>query len=112
QESLLTKERESRAAYRFIDSQVGLYHRTLSDAEDKLAKYRKTHPEARPGAGGRLTTPVSPAATPIGTRTWSASRTRSANCRGSCSGAARRARRDREHSIPAAGAHAHGWPRR
>ena len=45
QESLLTKERESRAAYRFIDSQVGLYHRTLSDAEDKLAKYRKAHPE-------------------------------------------------------------------
>ena len=45
QESLRTKERESRAAYRFIDSQVGDYHRKLTDAEDKLAKYRKAHPE-------------------------------------------------------------------
>jgi polysaccharide chain length determinant protein (PEP-CTERM system associated) len=44
-ESLRTKERESRAAFRFIDSQVGDYHRKLSDAEDKLAKYRKRHPE-------------------------------------------------------------------
>lgn len=44
-ESLRTKERESRAAYGFIDSQVREYHRKLSDAEDKLAKYRKAHPE-------------------------------------------------------------------
>ncbi len=45
QESLRTKERESRAAYGFIDSQVSDYHRRLSDAEDRLAKYRKAHPE-------------------------------------------------------------------
>lgn len=45
QESLRTKERESRAAYMFIDSQVTDYHRKLSDAEDRLAQYRKTHPE-------------------------------------------------------------------
>lgn len=44
-ESLRTKERESRAAFQFIDSQVGDYHRKLNDAEDKLAKYRKAHPE-------------------------------------------------------------------
>ena len=45
QESLRTKERESRAAYMFIDSQVADYHRKLSDAEDRLAQYRKVHPE-------------------------------------------------------------------
>lgn len=44
-ESLRTKERESRAAFQFIDSQVRDYHRKLNDAEDKLAKYRKAHPE-------------------------------------------------------------------
>ncbi len=45
QESLRTKERESRAAFQFIDSQVSDYHRKLNDAEDKLARYRKAHPE-------------------------------------------------------------------
>ena len=45
QESLRTKERESRTAFRFIDSQVGEYHRKLTDAEDKLAQYRKAHPD-------------------------------------------------------------------
>ncbi len=45
QESLRTKERESRAAYRFIDSQVGEYRRKLTDAEKKLAQYRKAHPD-------------------------------------------------------------------
>lgn len=45
QESFRTKERESRAAFQFIDSQVDDYQRKLNDAEDKLAAYRKAHPE-------------------------------------------------------------------
>ncbi len=45
QESFRTKERESRAAFEFIDSQVDDYQRKLNDAEDRLAQYRKAHPE-------------------------------------------------------------------
>lgn len=45
QESFRTKERESRAAFEFIDSQVDGYRHKLNDAEDKLAAYRKEHPE-------------------------------------------------------------------
>ena len=49
QESLATKERESREAYEFIDSQVSQYHDKLSDAEKKLEQYREQNPDARPG---------------------------------------------------------------
>jgi len=52
QESLATKERESRDAYDFIDSQVRAYHKKLLDAESKLEVYRKTNPDARPGIDG------------------------------------------------------------
>lgn len=45
QESHRTKERESRSAFRFLDSQVGDYHKRLADAENRLAAYRKAHPE-------------------------------------------------------------------
>lgn len=45
QESHRTKERESRSAFRFLDSQVGAYHKRLTDAENRLAAYRKAHPE-------------------------------------------------------------------
>lgn len=48
-ESLATKERESRAAYDFINSQVKQYHAKLIDAESKLEEYRKGNPDARPG---------------------------------------------------------------
>jgi len=48
-ESLATKERESREAYGFINSQVEQYHRKLTDAEAKLETYRTTNPDARPG---------------------------------------------------------------
>jgi polysaccharide chain length determinant protein (PEP-CTERM system associated) len=48
-ESLATKERESREAYGFINSQVTQYHRKLTDAEAKLEAYRMTNPDARPG---------------------------------------------------------------
>lgn len=44
-ESHRTKERESRAAFQFLDSQVGDYHSRLAEAENKLAAYRKDHPE-------------------------------------------------------------------
>jgi polysaccharide chain length determinant protein (PEP-CTERM system associated) len=45
-ESLRTKERESRAAFQFIDSQVSEYHRSLSQAEAKLVQYRRAHPDS------------------------------------------------------------------
>ncbi|MEP6633973.1 MAG: XrtA system polysaccharide chain length determinant [Luteimonas sp.] len=48
-ESLATKERESREAYGFIDSQVTQYHRKLTEAEAKLEEYRTSNPDARPG---------------------------------------------------------------
>ncbi|MFC3549804.1 XrtA system polysaccharide chain length determinant [Lysobacter cavernae] len=49
EESLAAKDRESRAAYAFIDSQVRQYHGKLTDAEAKLEQYRGTNPDARPG---------------------------------------------------------------
>ncbi|RZA20399.1 MAG: hypothetical protein EOP93_06010 [Lysobacteraceae bacterium] len=49
QESLATKERESREAYEFIDSQVSAYHLKLTQAEGKLEAYRRANPDARPG---------------------------------------------------------------
>lgn len=51
-ESLATKERESREAYEFIDSQVRQYHKKLTDAESKLEEYRKSNPDARQGIDG------------------------------------------------------------
>lgn len=45
EESHRTKERESRSAFRFLDSQVGDYHKRLTEAENRLAEYRKAHPE-------------------------------------------------------------------
>lgn len=50
QESLATKERESRNAFEFIDSQVESYHKKLTDAEDKLKAYREANVDARPGS--------------------------------------------------------------
>src|SRR5690606_36534456 len=48
-ESLATKERESRQAYEFIDEQVHQYHGKLTDAEAKLEQYRGANPDARAG---------------------------------------------------------------
>lgn len=48
-ESLAAKERESRDAYQFINSQVNLYHQKLTDAESKLEAFRNANPDARPG---------------------------------------------------------------
>lgn len=48
-ESLASKQRESRDAYEFINSQVEAYRHKLTDAEDKLKTYRDANADARPG---------------------------------------------------------------
>jgi polysaccharide chain length determinant protein (PEP-CTERM system associated) len=50
QESLAAKERESREAYEFINSQVEDYHRKLAEAEENLKKYREENVDAHPGS--------------------------------------------------------------
>jgi polysaccharide chain length determinant protein (PEP-CTERM system associated) len=50
QESLAAKERESREAYEFINSQVEDYHKKLTDAEENLKKYRAANADAHPGS--------------------------------------------------------------
>ena len=45
-ETLAAKERESRDAYQFIDSQVQGYYRKLNGAEQKLQDYRSRNPDA------------------------------------------------------------------
>jgi polysaccharide chain length determinant protein (PEP-CTERM system associated) len=50
QESRAGKERESREAFEFIDSQVQSYHKKLTDAEASLLKYRSAHVDAQPGS--------------------------------------------------------------
>jgi polysaccharide chain length determinant protein (PEP-CTERM system associated) len=49
-EILAAKERESRDAYLFIDSQVQGYYRKLADAETKLQDYRSRNADAQPGS--------------------------------------------------------------
>ncbi|MFS8136512.1 MAG: XrtA system polysaccharide chain length determinant [Thermomonas sp.] len=49
EESLAAKERESREAFEFIDTQVTQYHSKLTDAEAKLEAYRQANPDSRPG---------------------------------------------------------------
>ncbi len=49
-ESLASKQRESREAFEFIDSQVEAYRVKLTSAEDKLKKYREGDADARPGS--------------------------------------------------------------
>lgn len=50
QESLQSKERESRSAYEFMDSQVKEYRKKLDLAGDQLNAYRDAHPDAGPGS--------------------------------------------------------------
>lgn len=59
QESLATKERESREAYEFINSQVEDYHKKLTDAEDNLKKYRGANADAHPGSEADTNTRIS-----------------------------------------------------
>jgi polysaccharide chain length determinant protein (PEP-CTERM system associated) len=49
-ETLATKERESRDAYQFIDSQVQGYYRKLTEAETALQDYRSQNADAQPGS--------------------------------------------------------------
>jgi polysaccharide chain length determinant protein (PEP-CTERM system associated) len=50
EESLASKERESREAYEFIDKQVRDYHGKLTEAETKLQAYRSANSDAQPGS--------------------------------------------------------------
>ncbi len=50
EESLASKERESREAYEFIDAQVRDYHRKLTEAEANLQAYRSANTDAQPGS--------------------------------------------------------------
>ncbi|MGH8172139.1 MAG: XrtA system polysaccharide chain length determinant [Rhodanobacteraceae bacterium] len=58
-ESLATKERESREAYEFIDSQVEDYHKKLTDAEENLKTYRADNADAHPGSEADTNTRIS-----------------------------------------------------
>lgn len=58
QESLANKERESRAAFEFIDGQVEQYHAKLAQAEAKLEDYRIANPDAREGVTGDVTSRI------------------------------------------------------
>jgi polysaccharide chain length determinant protein (PEP-CTERM system associated) len=49
-ESLASKQRESRDAYEFINSQVDAYRTKLTTAENKLKIYREANADARPGS--------------------------------------------------------------
>lgn len=59
QETLSTKERESREAYEFIDKQVQAYHSKLTEAEDNLQKYRAHNADAQPGSATDVNSRIS-----------------------------------------------------
>jgi polysaccharide chain length determinant protein (PEP-CTERM system associated) len=59
QESLATKERESREAYEFIDGQVADYRKKLTDSEDNLKAFRRSNNDARPGSETDANTRIS-----------------------------------------------------
>ena len=58
EESLASKERESREAYEFIDKQVSDYHRKLTEAEDNLQAYRSENADAQPGSATDVNTRI------------------------------------------------------
>lgn len=58
-ESLASKQRESRDAYEFIDSQVEAYRLKLTAAEDNLKKYREANIDARPGSDASTSSRIS-----------------------------------------------------
>ncbi|HEV7777454.1 MAG TPA: XrtA system polysaccharide chain length determinant [Luteibacter sp.] len=64
-ESLASKQRESRDAYEFINSQVEAYRQKLTDAEDKLKSYRDANADARPGSEVDTNTRISQLRTQI-----------------------------------------------
>lgn len=64
-ESLASKQRESRDAYEFINTQVEAYRNKLTDAEDKLKIYRDANADARPGNDAETTARISQLRTQI-----------------------------------------------
>lgn len=58
EESLATKERESREAYEFIDKRVTEYHKKLTDAEANLQAYRSANADAQPGSATDVNTRI------------------------------------------------------
>jgi polysaccharide chain length determinant protein (PEP-CTERM system associated) len=64
-ESLASKQRESRDAYEFINSQVEAYRQKLTDAEDKLKAYRDSNADARPGSDADTNSRISQLRTQI-----------------------------------------------
>lgn len=58
-ESLASKQRESRDAYKFIDSQVEAYRQKLTAAEENLKRYRENNVDARPGSDANINSRIS-----------------------------------------------------
>ena len=58
EESLASKERESREAFEFIDKQVTDYHRKLTEAEANLQAYRSDNADAQPGSATDVNTRI------------------------------------------------------
>jgi polysaccharide chain length determinant protein (PEP-CTERM system associated) len=58
EESLATKERESRQAYEFIKAQTEQYRQKLAQAEARLEDYRISHPDARAGVTTDVTSRI------------------------------------------------------
>lgn len=58
-EMLAAQERESSAAYHFIDRQVKKYEQQLKDTQTQLAQMRERDPDAQPGAGQQVSQRIS-----------------------------------------------------
>jgi polysaccharide chain length determinant protein (PEP-CTERM system associated) len=58
EESLASKERESREAYEFINKQVTDYHAKLTEAEGNLQAYRSANADAQPGSATDVNTRI------------------------------------------------------
>ncbi|OZB59516.1 MAG: hypothetical protein B7X39_11295 [Lysobacterales bacterium 14-68-21] len=66
-ESLASKQRESRDAYEFIDSQVEAYRQKLTAAEENLKRYRENNVDARPGSDANINSRISELRTQVET---------------------------------------------
>lgn len=58
-ESLASKQRESRDAYEFINSQVQAYREKLTEVENNLKNFRENHPDTSPGSDTATTARIS-----------------------------------------------------
>jgi polysaccharide chain length determinant protein (PEP-CTERM system associated) len=59
QESATSRARESRDAFKFIDSQVTEYRQRMAESDAKLADFYKAHPEARAGTSDEVSRRIS-----------------------------------------------------